>query len=351
MIRTREQVLTIMKEAYESSKYVLVGEQLIGSNDFPDDMFKRYRDSSDGMMPAILGLDLGIYGMDLLRCGEEKWKKHHDQTVAFAEMGGIVTASHHWDNPSVDNPADVGYCRGMFGDGTAKYWEELITEGSEINKKFKNDLLTAGRFLKELDDLGIPVLYRPLHESNGCWFWFTAKSSGSQYWTDGDYLKRLWRYIYDLYVNRLGMKNLIWVYSPNNGGDGKWVQNVLYYYPGDDVVDMVGLDWYTGGKKEIYDKNHSYDLLMSIGKPVAICEFGPGGDIQMREKGGVEAQEKVYNCLNYLSDLTSLTNRGMKCAYVLTWHKGYGAFSSMGKAKEALASPFFCTLDRLNEKY
>ncbi len=348
-MRTKEEIVRIMKSSYEDDSYILVGEQLIGSSDFPENMFARYSEASGGELPAILGIDMGIYGMDLQRAGigSEKWNRFLEQITAYAEKGGIVTASHHWDNPSVEDLEACDYCRGKFGDGTAKYWDELLTEGSVINEKFKTDLYTAGMFLKELEKRGVTILWRPLHEANGCWFWFTAKSCGSEHWIDAEYLKRLWRYLYNYYENELGLTNLIWVYGPNNGGDGRYVQDVMYYYPGDDVVDLVGLDWYTDGNKEIFDCNRSYEKLMQTGKVCAITEFGPGSSTKA---GSVKEQEKLFNSVDVLNLMKELTEKnGMKCAYVLTWHVGYGAFSSMGKAKEALSDPFFCTLDRLNK--
>lgn len=353
MIRTKEEIIKIISDAYNDDSYMLVGEQLIGRSDFPNDLFKRYSDATGGELPAILGIDLARYGMDLVRVGEgtERWCQFRDQIIDFAEKGGIVTASSHWDNPSFEDPSECGYCRGMFGDGTEKYWDMLLTEGSEINKRFKAELILEGNFLKELGDRGVVVLWRPMHEGNGNWFWFTAKSSGQcPEWINPDYMKRLWRYIYDLYVNKMGMKNLLWVYSPANGINYTRT-DPLYYYPGDDVVDIVGVDWYTQGQKEIFDPSHqTYEKLMGLGKPCVLAEFGPGGDLQIKGQG-VEAQEKVFNSLDFLNLMKSLTvDNNMKCAYVLTWHHGYGGVASLGKAKEAFLDPFFCTLDRLNKR-
>ncbi len=348
--------MRVMEKAYEDSRFMLVGEQLIGPNDLPNDMFERYKKSSGGKMPAILGIDLGCYGVHLMQVGigTERWYTIIDQITAFAEQGGIVTASVHWQNPTY-KPEYGPLCRGIFGDGTVKYWDELLTEGSEINKLFMEELITDGKFLKELDDRGVTVLWRPLHEGNGNWFWFTARSQGSDNWIPAEYMVRLWKYIYNLYVNEMGLKNLIWVYgpntSPNKDNKNPWgVRDVLYYYPGDEYVDMIGLDWYTStGKGDIFGAGHPYDIMMNVGKPCAITEFGPGGKLACR--ADYEAQEKTFNSVDILNLMKSLTVRGMKCAYMLTWHLNYGALSSMTRAEEALADPFFYTLDRLNTLY
>ncbi len=348
--------MKVLEKAYEDSRFMLVGEQLIGPNDLPNDMFERYKKSSGGKLPAILGIDLGCYGVHLMKVGvgSERWYTIIDQITAFAEQGGIVTASVHWQNPTYKEEYGP-LCRGAFGDGTVKYWDELLTEGSEINKSFKEELTVDGKFLKELSDRGVTVLWRPLHEANGNWFWFTAKSQGSPEWIPGEYLVRLWRYLYDLYVNEMGIKNLIWVYGPNtssNTGNKNpfGVRDVLYYYPGDEYCDMVGVDWYTAtGKPDILGAGHPYDMIMSTGKPCAITEFGPAGKLAFKEN--LEAQTSAFNSVDILNLMKGMTARGMKCAYMLTWHLNYGALTSMGRAEEALADPFFCTLDGLNELY
>ncbi|MBQ8207223.1 MAG: hypothetical protein IJZ89_00615 [Clostridia bacterium] len=353
-MKTKEQIMKVLENAYEDSRYMLIGEQLIGPSDLPNDMFGRFGEATGGRMPAILGLDLACYGLDLMNVGvgTERWNTILDQVTAFAEKGGIVTASSHWANPTY-KPEYGARCRGMFGDGTAKYWDELLTEGTEINKIWKEELIVDGKFLKELSDRGITVLWRPLHESNGSWFWFTAKSGGwgsTGQWMDAEYLRRLWKYLYNLYVNEMDIENLIWVYGPNianEGGSG--IKSAMYYYPGDEYVDMLGIDWYTSGDFDRILTSHSYDKIMSRGKPCAMTEFGPAGEIALREDH--EAQEKAFNAVDMLNVFKDITRRGLKIAYVLTWHENYGAIHSLGKGKEALDEGFFYDLERLNTLY
>ncbi|MBQ8207692.1 MAG: hypothetical protein IJZ89_03050 [Clostridia bacterium] len=348
-MKTQEQIMKVLEKAYEDSRFVLVGEQL-RTRELPSDMFARYKEATGGRLPAVLGIDLACYGFDLMtvEIGSERWNTLLDEVTAFAEKGGIVTMSSHWCNPT-HKPEYGDRCRGLFGDGTAKYWEELLTEGSEINKKFKEELIADGRFMKELSDRGVTVLWRPLHEANGSWFWFTAKSGPTGEWIEADYLIRLWKYIYNLYVNEMKIENLIWVYGPNNGGGS--IKDALYYYPGDEYVDIVGVDWYTGGKCEIMNEYHSYDHIMSLGKPCAMTEFGPGGNIRVPRGAPVCEQEKLFSAVDMLELYKSLLRRGLKISYVLTWTPGYGAIYSLGKAKEAMDDGFFYDLEKLNTIY
>ena len=352
-MKTKQQILGVLEKAYQDSKFMLIGEQLIGPHDLPNDMFARFGEATGGRMPAILGLDLACYGLDLMNVGvgTERWNVILDQVTAFAEKGGIVTASSHWGNPTY-KPEFGPRCRGKFGDGTAKYWDLLLTEGSEINKIFKEELITDGKFLKELSDRGVTVLWRPLHESNGCWFWFTARSAQDGEWIDASYLLRLWKYIYNLYVTEMKIENLIWVYGPNIAGEDDnpyGIKSAMYYYPGDEYVDMLGIDWYTDGSFDRIITTHSYDKIMSRGKPCAMTEFGPAGKLALYADHA--AQEKAFNAVDMLKVFKNISRRGLKMAYVLTWHENYGAIHSLGRGKEALDDGFFYDLERLNSLY
>lgn len=79
-----------------------------------------------------------------------------------------------------------------------------------------------------LKEAKVPVLFRPLHEASGGWFWWGA--SGPEAY------KELYRLLYDRLTNEYGLDNLIWVW---NGQDAEW-------YPGDEYVDIIGEDIYPG---------------------------------------------------------------------------------------------------------
>lgn len=352
MIRTKKQILDVLEKAYEHSKYVIFGEQC-ATKQKPNDLIANYAEKSGGHKPAILGIDLGCYGFRLTTIGEgsPEWKEYLDQVVEFAEQGGIVTASAHLTNPHlVDVVCDK--CRGKFGG--SEEWEAMLTEGTELNKIVKAELIIIGKFLKELGDRGVTVLWRPLHEANGGWFWFCARSHKEMPWIDPEYLRRFWRYIYNLYETEMGLKNLIWVYSPNvsqNDENSRTVREVMFYYPGDEYVDMVGLDWYTAGNFEINSPGHAYDRIMAKRKIAAITEFGPRGDLRLPREATDEQQAAVYNSVDAVNIIKTCVEKGLKISYVLTWHTIFGAFSRLGKAKEALDDPFCVDLERLNNLF
>ena len=81
--------------------------------------------------------------------------------------------------------------------------------------------------LTKLRDAHVPVLWRPLHEAEGGWFWWGAQGPKNYV--------RLYRLLYDRLTKVHKLDNLIWVYT--SGGKPEW-------YPGDDVVDIIGADAY-----------------------------------------------------------------------------------------------------------
>ena len=146
---TKKQIMRVLEKAYEDSRYLLFGEQCSGNQELPGNMLERYAKASDGKLPAVMGLDLACYGLQLPQVGvnSEKWNTYIEQITDFAEKGGIVTASSHFANP-IPRPEARALCRGAFGGLSA--WEELLTEGTDLNKIFKDELLIDGEFLRQL---------------------------------------------------------------------------------------------------------------------------------------------------------------------------------------------------------
>ena len=99
--------------------------------------------------------------------------------------------------------------------------------------------------LQTLEDAGVTVLWRPLHEASGGWFWWGRgdRSDG----LPAAYAEVvLWRHLFDRLTNDYGLNNLIWVW---NGQSAVW-------YPGDDYVDIVSYD--------VYDGNQNYESQVSL---------------------------------------------------------------------------------------
>ena len=184
-----------------------------------------------GDYPAIMGFDLG--GIEM---GNEKnlddvpFSRIEEELIKHHERGGIVTISWHPRNPVTGGTAwDVS-------DRTVV--RKILTEDS-VKSKFMEWINKVSDFLSTLktkDGKKIPIIFRPFHENNGSWFWW-----GQNLCSDEEFLE-LWNFFQDELINR-GFDNLLWSYSPNL--NGSWNEkNFLKRYPGNDRVELIGIDAY-----------------------------------------------------------------------------------------------------------
>ncbi len=125
--------------------------------------------------------------------------------------------------------------------------------------------------LKQLQNAGVVVLWRPLHEMNGDWFWWSYGENGRA--SQEEYVK-LWKQVFDYLTIKKGLHNLVWIYAPNATFNNSAIKPAPYYYPGDQYVDITGLDYYSDDMTKVND-NGSYDAMIGLGKPFGLTEIGP----------------------------------------------------------------------------
>ena len=99
---------------------------------------------------------------------------------------GIVGLMWHWRDPLTKSgafyTADTSFDVSKVSDVNSAEYKAMI---ADID-------LIAG-YLKQFKDAGIPVIWRPLHEASGGWFWWGAKGPAA--------CKALWKVIFDRMVN------------------------------------------------------------------------------------------------------------------------------------------------------
>ncbi|HOP93861.1 MAG TPA: glycosyl hydrolase [Acetivibrio thermocellus] len=207
-------------------KHILSGQQEIcGSHNYPGSEAEfTYIQEKTGKLPAIRGFDFMNYrGNGLMwddQCAERviEWYK---------EKGGIPTVCWHWFSPGdIGKKADNSF----YTESTTFSISRALTPGTEENIALLNDIDTMARKLKQVQDAGVPVLFRPLHEAEGGWFWWGAEGP--------EPCVRLYRLLYDKFTNEYGLNNLIWVWTSYD------YETSAAWYPGDDVVDIIGYDKY-----------------------------------------------------------------------------------------------------------
>jgi len=116
----------------------------------------------------------------------------------------------------------------------------------------------------------VPVLWRPLHEAEGGWFWWGA--NGPQPF------KTLWRLLYHRLTDGHHLHNLIWVFAGER----------LDWYPGDDVVDIIGVDAYPKDRGDLLVPRWKQLQNHFRGKKlIALTEFGGVPEIPRMQVAGV----------------------------------------------------------------
>ena len=207
------------------------------------------KDSSDvknvcGDWPAVMGFELG--GIEM---GDEKnldsvpFTRMREEILNHYNRGGIITISWHPRNPvtTIEGGGNAGQ---KFPEGTA--WDvsdstivKNVLEGGSRYDLFQTWMQRVSDFLASLktaDGEKIPFIFRPWHENSGSWFWW-----GEKLCTAEEY-KALWNLLQDKLIAD-GFDNLVWAYSPGCQ-DNLTADRLLDRYPGDDRVDMLGLDGY-----------------------------------------------------------------------------------------------------------
>lgn len=132
----------------------------------------------------------------------------------------------------------LGFCWHIKGMNSKSFYK--TKEDDSLAKRIVNDENSAERkwFLEQIDtkivpvfkELEFPIFFRPFHEMNGHWFWWGSKNISPK-----EYVI-LYRIIVDR-IRENGCKNVIFTFSPDYFLKEE-------YYPGDDYVDLVGLDVY-----------------------------------------------------------------------------------------------------------
>lgn len=216
------------------------------------DMYQRVINDT-GKAPAIMGYDYMNYHYT-----SGSGLQQTEEAIAHWDRGGLVTFCWHWRDPS--RTTDEFYSADT--DFQIPMANGQLDTASPIFAQMNSDIDQIATELKTLQDAGVVVLWRPLHEASGGWFWWgRARTDG----TSPAYAQViLWRHIYDRMVNHHGLTNLIWVW---NGQSAAW-------YPGDAYVDIVSLDIYDGTRNyesqiDAYTATKNYPLQV---KPVALSE-------------------------------------------------------------------------------
>jgi len=137
------------------------------------------------------------------------------------------------------------------------------------------------------------VLFRPLHEAEGAWFWWGAEGP--------EPCKKLYRLLYDKLTNEYGLDNLIWTWTGSTSPESS------EWYPGDDVVDMVGCDKYNAadGKPNLSSIASTFYSLVKSTEGEKMVAMTENDSIPSLENLINDKAAWLYFCPWYQNYLTS----------------------------------------------
>ncbi len=246
-----------------------------------------------GKQPAIRGIDFLAY-----RSNSDWEDNAPERAIEWVnEYNGIATVCWHWNVPSEEGGTDVAfYVESASATYTTFSISRALTEGTWENEVLMADIAEIAKQLTKLKEADVPILWRPLHEAEGAWFWWGAEGP--------EPCKKLYRLLYDQLTNVYGLDNLIWTWT------GYTYSTSPDWYPGDDVVDLVGYDKYNAvdGKPNLSSISSTfYSLVQSTDgeKMVAMTE---NDSIPSLENLLKDKASWLYFCPWYMNYLTSEQN-------------------------------------------
>jgi len=329
-----------LKAQYGS--YMLSGQYVSPYNDYTQPQFRdengnldvRLTDELDvvqsvngGKYPAVLGLDF---------TGAEYPAQWRDWVTQFAlqwhELGGVVTFCWHWLVPKdmTKDPATWSrYDSAIYSKDTNFDLKAALADKSSPSYQWLLQCIDKiAAQLQALQDAGVPILWRPLHEASGAWFWW------------GDAGKEAYLELYTLVFDKLtveyGLHNLIWLWNAQNNS----------WYPGDDRVDMLADD--------------PYQLKL-------LYPLDPAQAIRFKYTARASGTKMVAMSENEtIPDLDMMWRQNVKWLFFCTWDRekvlkpnpeGPGQireyldyYNSAEKMKAVHADPRVITLDEMNWK-
>lgn len=225
--------------------------------------------SVTGSHPAVIGVDFsGFSGRppEAVQRAKDALRKNVIDTY---NRGGITTVAWHFSNPV--SPGGF-YWRDSVSLPAVRY----IIPGGEAHDKYKQILNGIGEWahsIKGADGALVPLIFRPYHEFDGGWFWW-----GKPHCTREEFIS-LWRFTVSYLRDSLDVHNFLYAFSPDNRFLTR--EEFLERYPGDEWVDMVGMDNYgdMGRDRRAIDKaalklKIVSDYAIEAGKLAAFTETG-----------------------------------------------------------------------------
>lgn len=210
-----------------------------------------------GHRPALIGVSFDGYWKDgIVPVLIDHWRS-----------GGMVAMDLHLPNPFLDKVDPESYR--IDSEGTKPDLTALLADAkpSAARTRWRTDMERLGDVFEELSDAGVTVIFRPLHEANGLWFWWCQDIK-----TQTSASKELYRDIYNYVTQTRKLHNILWGYAPAK----PWNAPRMKYYPGDDLIDILGPTVYENTIRfGLEGQSDDVSDMLAAARPMTLLELGP----------------------------------------------------------------------------
>ena len=232
---------------------------------------------SVGRYSALRCADIGIFSEHYQ--GHDKNDENEIGTaIDWWKGGGLVSYTWYWQSPVEEDPScftqltDFDLKKAVTEADVADLSPvslEAYVQTGRISKEclaLITDIDAIAQKLKLLEMSDVPVLFRPMPEAGNGWYWWGC---------DKDSYLWLYKFLFKRITEYYKLSNIIWV----------WDGESYDYYPGDEYVDIVGMDIYTN-----YDISGNSRMMDAVSytiksKGTALTECGriPNPDLISRD--------------------------------------------------------------------
>lgn len=296
----KTKALYINLKVIQDSKNILFGQEFFNSFRYSSGGAHGEKDFSDskevtGSHPAVLGSDFHYY---LEKSAMER--SYHTEAVKWAyQLGYVITYDWHISARGTNSYQYAGSPPDLVNNIVADLNGDRTWFLGELDKVI--DIINKD--LKVGSDT-IPIIFRPFHEMNGNWFWWgSAATSATNY-----------RALYALTVDyvKARTKSVMFCWSPNLPLD-------FNYYPGDEYVDFVGLDYYEINATTLRTQLGALvDFAEQRGKVAVLSETG---NRVMGDNASLYWNQTVLPTI-----LDDPAGKAWKISWLLTWINANWAF-------------------------
>ena len=291
-----------------SENHIIFGHQAAteyGRNWQNEDNRSDVKDAT-GSHPGVIGHDFSGFTRpeQSVESIEREQQRLAKLIASTYDRGGVITICWHSPNPVTGGNYAAS-------ESSGRPVGNIIPGGSH-HEKYKEILTRIANFannVKGSDGKLVPMIFRPYHEFDGSWFWW-----GARHCTREEFIE-LWRFTVTYLRDELKVRNFIYAFSPDCLYNSE--EDFLKRYPGDEYVDMVGVDNYAD-----FGRDGPGRLEAGIKKLKIVSDYAlKNQKLAAFTETGLEAIPDTTWWTKTL--LYALKEHDVKMCYALVWRNAY----------------------------